>query len=126
MEFYVPTETGEFLAFCAAVATALFGLLGLAAPRLALRASGLRTGDNPEGLAFVRSAGGFYAGVALVALLMAQDWIYMAIGGGFTLAAFGRIVSLLVDRSFSRRNLAVLLLQAVLAGLPLAYVFGYI
>jgi hypothetical protein len=64
--------------------------------------------------------------VALVALLMAQDWIYMAIGGGFTLAAFGRIVSLLVDRSFSRRNLAVLLLQAVLAGLPLAYVFGYI
>ena len=32
MEFYIPTETGEFLAFCAAAATGLFGLFALFAP----------------------------------------------------------------------------------------------
>lgn len=127
MEFYIPTETGELLAFCAAVATALFGLFGFIAPGTALRLAALQTRDGGrEGLAFVRSAGGFYAGLSIVALLMAQSWIYMAIGGGFALAAFGRLLSMMSDGSFSLRNLAVLVLQAVLAGLPLAYVFGFL
>ena len=29
MEFYIPTETGEFLAFCAAAAMGLFGLFAM-------------------------------------------------------------------------------------------------
>ena len=62
----------------------------------------------------------------MVALMMAQSWIYMAIGGGFTLAAFGRILSLMSDGSFSLKNLLVLAVQAVLAGLPLGYAFGFI
>ena len=127
MEFYIPTETGEFLAFCAAIATGLFGLFGLFAPGIALNLSGLETKEaSREGLAFVRSTGGFYAGLAIVALMMAQSWIYMAIGGGFALAAFGRVLSLMSDRSFSMKNLLVLLVQAVLAALPLGYAFGFL
>ena len=127
MEFYIPTETGEFLAFCAAIATGLFGLFALFAPGIALNLSGLETKEaSGEGLAFVRSAGGFYAGLAIVALMMAQSWIYMAIGGGFALAAFGRVLSLMSDRSFSMKNLLVLLVQAVLAALPLGYAFGFL
>jgi hypothetical protein len=127
MEFYIPTETGEFLAFCAAVATGLIGLFALFAPGTALKLAGLQTKETSrEGLAFVRSAGGFYAGLAIVALLMAQSWIYMAIGGGFALAAFGRILSLMSDGSFSARNLLVLVVQAALAALPLGYAFGFL
>lgn len=127
MEFYIPTETGELLAFLAAIVTGLFGLFALFAPGTALGLAGLRTKETTrEGLAFVRSAGGFYAGLAIVALMMAQSWIYMAIGGGFALAAFGRILSLMSDRSFSVKNLLVLAIQAVLAGLPLGYAFGFI
>jgi hypothetical protein len=100
MEFYIPTETGEFLAFCAAAVTVLFGLFALFAPGTALKLAGLQMRDGSrEGYAFARSAGGFYAGIAIVALLMAQSWIYMAIGGGFALAAFGRILSLMSDGS---------------------------
>jgi len=127
MEFYIPTETGEFLAFCAAVVTGLIGLFGLFAPGTALRLAGLQRQDaSREGTAFVRSAGGFYAGLSIVAMMMAQSWIYMAIGGGFALAAFGRIVSFASDGSFSLKNLLVLAVQAVLAALPLGYAFGFI
>ena len=127
MEFYIPTETGEFLAFCAAIATALFGLFALFAPGIALKLAGLQPREaSREGFAFVRSAGGFYAGLAIVALLMAQSWIYMAIGGGFVLAAFGRILSLMSDGSFTAKNLLVLVIQAVLAALPLGYAFGFL
>ena len=127
MEFYIPTETGEFLAFCAAIATGLLGLFALFAPGTALKLAGLRPGETSrEGLAFVRSSGGFYAGLAIVALMMAQSWIYMAIGGGFALAAFGRILSLMSDGSFTVKNLLVLVTQAALAAFPLGYVFGFI
>jgi hypothetical protein len=126
MEFYIPTETGEFLAFCAAAVTVLFGLFALFAPGTALKLAGLQMRDGSrEGYAFARSAGGFYAGIAIVALLMAQSWIYMAIGGGFALAAFGRILSLMSDGSFTAKNLLVLAVQAVLAVLPLGYAFGF-
>jgi len=126
MEFYIPTETGELAAFCAAAVTGLLGLFALFAPRTVLKLAGLQTRDGSrEGLAFVRSAGGFYAGLAIVALMMAQDWIYMAIGGGFALAAFGRILSLMSDGAFTVKNLVVLFAQVVLGGLPLAYVFGF-
>lgn len=124
MEFYMPTETGELLAFLAAAASGLFGLFVLFAPGTALRLAGLGLReDTREGLAFVRSTGGLYAGLSIVALLMAQSWIYMAIGGGLTLAAFGRVLSLMSDRSFTMKNLVVLLVQAVLAGSMLGYVF---
>ena len=127
MEFYIPTETGELLAFSAAVVTGLLGLFALFAPATALGLCGLQAREGGrEGLAFARSAGGFHAGLALVALLMAQNWIYMAIGGGLALAGFGRILSLMSDGSFTVRNLVALFVQAALAGAMLGYAFELI
>ena len=127
MEFYIPTETGEFLAFCAAAVAFVLGLIGLFAPRTALRFSGLDVREGrAEGLAAARSIGGFHAGLALAALMLAQNWTYLAIGGAFALAAFGRLLSMMSDGSFSLKSLILLLLQAALSALPLAFVFGLV
>jgi hypothetical protein len=127
MEFYVPTETGELLAFCGALAAGLLGLIGLFAPRLSLKASGLQLRDNSaDGYAAARSLGGFHAGLALAAVMVAQDWAYLSLGSAFALAAFGRILSIMSDASYSLKNLALLATQLALAALPLAYVFGFV
>lgn len=124
-DFYLPTETGERLAFFAAVLIGLLGLFAFFAPRTALGLCGLQMREGArEGLAFVRSAGGFHAGLAIMALLVAQEWIYLAMGGGLALAAFGRVLSLMSDRSATIKNLVVLLVQAGLAFCLLAYPFG--
>ncbi|KQY25998.1 DUF4345 family protein [Rhizobium sp. Root482] len=128
MEFYIPTETGEFLAFCAAVATAAIGIVFLFAPGLAFRALGLDLREGRRGgYAEARSVmGGFPLGLGLAAVLLAQPMVYLALGAAFALAAFGRILSMLSDGGNTLVNWAYLLVQIVLAGLPLAYVFGFV
>lgn len=126
MEFYFPTELGEQLAFASAAFTAFAGLVIMFAPGIALRAFGLAPrGERREGYAELRSMGGFYLGFGLSAIMLAQDWIYMALGASFAMAAFARIVSILSDRGSSAVNYLLLVVQAVLAGLPLLYVFGF-
>lgn len=128
MEFYIPTETGEFLAFCAAVATAAIGLVFLFAPGLAFRALGLDLREGRRGgYAEARSVmGGFPLGLGLAAVLLAQPMVYLALGAAFALAAFGRILSMLSDGGNTLVNWLFLSVQIALAALPLAYVFGFI
>ncbi|MGR6468191.1 AGROH133_08824 family phage infection protein [Rhizobium sp. PAMB 3182] len=124
MEFYFPEQFGEQLAFAAATVTALLGLVVLLAPGLGLRLLSLQP-TAAAGLTEARSTiGGFYLGFGVAAIMLAQDWIYLALGAAFAAALFGRILSLLVDRAFGLRTLLPLLLQLVLGGLPLGYVFG--
>lgn len=128
MEFYIPTETGEFLAFCAAVATAAIGLVFLFAPGLAFRALGLDLREGRRGgYAEARSVmGGFPLGLGLAAVLLAQPMVYLALGAAFALAAFGRILSMLSDGGNTLVNWLFLSVQIALAALPLAYVFGFV
>ncbi len=128
MEFYIPTETGEFLAFCAAGVTALLGLVFLFAPGLAFRALGLDLREGRRGgYAEARSTmGGFHLGVGLAAMLLAQPMVYLALGAAFALAAFGRVLSMLSDGGNTVSNWVFVCLQIVLSSLPLAYVFGFI
>jgi len=56
---------------------------------------------------------------------LAQNWIYMALGASFAMAAFARIISLLSDKGSTILNYLLLVVQIVLAALPLAYVFGF-
>ena len=128
MEFYIPTETGEFLAFCAALVAAAIGLVFLFAPGLAFRAIGLDLREGRRGgYAEARSVmGGFPMGLGLAAVLLAQPMVYLALGAAFALAAFGRVLSMLSDGGNTIFNWAYLLVQIVLAALPLAYVFGMI
>ncbi len=128
MEFYIPTETGEFLAFSAAVAAALLGLVMLFAPRLTFRAAGIGLAEGRRGgLAEARSTmGGMHVGLGLGAILLAQPMVYLAVGAAFALAAFGRALSMMSDNGATLFNGLALLVQAALAILPLAYVFGLI
>ncbi|MCV9997914.1 DUF4345 domain-containing protein [Pararhizobium sp. YC-54] len=128
MEFYIPAETGEFLAFCAAVVTSLLGLIFLFAPGIAFRALGIDLREGRRGgYAEARSTmGGFHLGLGIAALLLAQPMVYLALGAAFALAAFGRILSMLSDSGNTIVNWLYLSVQIVLSALPLAYVFGFV
>lgn len=128
MEFYIPTDTGEFLAFCAAVVTSLIGLVFLFAPGIAFRALGIGIREGRRGgYAEARSTmGGFHLGLGIAALLLAQPMVYLALGAAFALAAFGRILSMLSDGGSTVVNWLYLIVQIVLSALPLAYAFGFV
>lgn len=126
MEVYIPTETGELLAFSSALATVVMGLFFLFAPALSFRAMGLALRDGRRGgYAEARSTlGGFPLGLGLSAIVLAQPMVYLALGAAFALAAFGRILSMMSDGANTALNWGLLGLQLILAALPLAYVFG--
>ena len=126
IEFYWPMSQGEWLAWCAAVVTVVFGLMLLVAPRLSFRILRLQTApDHPEALSEARATmAGFYLGIGLCALLLAQPLIYLALGAGWAFTAFGRIISILSDRGLTGYNLASVAIEAVLAAAALAYGLG--
>ena len=127
MELYFPTELGEQVAFVCAAATAAIGLMVFLFPASVLRLTAFQIGEvRPEGYAAARSAGAHHLGLGVAAIMLAQDWIYMTLGIALGFAALGRLVSCVLDRGFTTRNMVFSLLQVVLAGGPLAYVFGYI
>jgi hypothetical protein len=126
MDFYFPTVLGERLAFGAAAFTALAGLVIMFAPGYAMRLFGLQPREGRrDGYAEQRSMGGFYLGFGLSAVMLAQDWIYMALGAAFAMAAFARLISLLSDKGGTILNYLLLVVQIILAALPLGYVFGF-
>lgn len=126
MEFYFPSELPEQIAFSAASAIAVIGLLVMLFPGPALRWGGFNTGSiGAEGFGATRSAGGLYLGLGLASLALAQDFTYLMMGASIAFAAVGRLLSLFLDRGLTARNTVVLLVQLALAGMPLGYVFGY-
>ncbi|MBX5026047.1 AGROH133_08824 family phage infection protein [Rhizobium lentis] len=126
MEFYFPTEFGEQLAFCSAAFTALAGFLMMFAPGHALRLLGLQAREGrPEGYGEARSMGGFYLGFGASTIMLAQNWIYMALGASFVMAAFARVISILSDKGSNIVNYLLLVVHIALAALPLLYVFGF-
>ncbi|MGY5805695.1 DUF4345 domain-containing protein [Rhizobium hainanense] len=127
MELYFPTEFGERLAYCSAAVTALIGLFLMFAPGYAYRFLKLQVKEGrSEAYAEARSAGGFMVGFGLMAILLAQPMIYLALGASFGVAAFGRILSLMSDRGSIFLSLLLLVVQAALAALPFLYGLGYI
>lgn len=126
IEFYWPSTQGEWLAWTSAAITVLFGLMLLVAPRTSLRILRLQTApDHPEALSEARGTmAGFYLGVGICALLLAQPLIYLALGAGWALTALGRLVSIVSDRGVTGFNLASVAIEAVLAALPLLYGLG--
>lgn len=127
MEFYFPEQLGEQLAFIGAAATALIGLLVMLFPATVLRLSAFHIGGiRPEGYATVRSIGAHHLGLGLLPIVLAQQWYYMALGIALGFAAVGRLVSCVLDRAFTPRNILIFLLEVVLAAGPLAYAFEYV
>ena len=127
MDFYFPMEPGEQLAFISAVAACLMGCVALFAPGYALRLSGFASAEfTSTERGAVRSSGGLLIGFAGTALLLAQPMVYLAYGGALALAAFGRVLSILSDGPSKFRAKLLLVVEILLASLPLAYVFGLV
>jgi len=123
-----PFSQGEWLAWTSALVTIILGLIAMFAPRLRLRVLRLRDiEEHPEALAESRAQlGGFYIGVGLAAIMFAQPLVYMALGFGWGMALFGRIISMMSDKALTLRNSGHLVLSLLLAGFPLGYAFGLI
>jgi hypothetical protein len=127
-EFPWPTSNGEWLAWSSAAVTILFGLIMLFLPKIGLRILRLQTSpEHPEALAEARGTmSGFYLGLGICCILLAQPWLYIALGFSWLFTAFGRIVSMLSDRGNTLYNWISVVIELVLAGLPLAFSLGFV
>ena len=130
MEFAFPwpVTQGEWLAWVSAAITVLFGAVLLFAPGIAFRMPRLPPKpERPEAYAAARAnMAGFYLGLGLSALLLAQPLLYMALGFSWLFTAFGRIVSMMSDRGNTFYNWLWLVLDLALSGLALAFALGFV
>jgi hypothetical protein len=128
LSFPWPMSPGEWLAWISAVLTVLLGVFFLFAAGTGLRALRLQTAPAcPQALAEVRGrVAGFYLGLGLSAILLAQPLLYMALGFSWAFTAFGRLVSMLSDGGGRFYNLVVLVVEVALATLPLLFAFGLV
>lgn len=129
MSFSLPTYTADWLPFAAATLTLLLGLFALFAPHAAVRLLRLDTAPaHPEAVAEIRGLlAGFLIGPGLATLLFYdQPFVQMVLGAAWAFAAFGRLVSILVDAGFTLANLILLLFSLALAAMCLAPVFGLV
>jgi predicted membrane channel-forming protein YqfA (hemolysin III family) len=130
MEFSFPwpMSRGEWLAWTSAAVTLFFGLVLFFAPRLSLRVLRLQTKENhPEAVSEARATmAGFYLGLGLCCLFLAQPLLYLALGASWTFTAFGRLVSILADRGGSVFNWVSLAIELALAGMALAFALGLV
>jgi hypothetical protein len=123
-----PMSQGEWLAWSSAVATALLGLALFLAPGLCLRVLRLQAKpEKPAAIAEVRGRmSGFYLGVGLCCILLAQPLLYMALGFSWLFTAFGRLLSMMSDAANTPFNWIFVVVELVLAGLSLAFAFGFL
>ncbi len=127
-EFSWPATQGEWLAWTSAAVTVLLGVFLLFAPGTAFRL--MRMPPKPErSEAYAVARGnlaGFYLGVGLSSLLLAQPWLYMTLGFCWLFTAFGRIVSMMSDQANRFSNWLWLVIDVVLAAMALASSFGLV
>ena len=130
MEFSFPwpTSQGEWLAWSSAVVTVAFGLIFLFAPRLSFRLLRLQpTEKHPEAVGEARATmSGFYLGLGLCCILLAQPMLYLALGFSWLFTAFGRIVSMMSDRGTGLAHWLWLVVDLVLSALALAFALGFV
>jgi len=123
-----PTSQGEWLAWSSAVVTLAFGLLLFFAPRIGFRI--LRLQPKPEKPAAIAEGrgrmSGFYLGVSLCCILLAQPLVYMALGFSWLFTAFGRLLSMMSDEANTPFNWTSFVVELALAALPLAFAFGFL
>lgn len=123
-----PVSQGEWLAWSSAVVTLVFGLALFFAPGLCFRL--LRLQPKPEKPAAIAEGrgrmAGFYLGVGICCIVLAQPLLYMALGFSWLFSAFGRILSMMSDRANTPYNWASVAIELVLAALPLAFAFGFV
>lgn len=121
-----PASGGEWLAWLSAIAAILLGLAILVAPRPAARFRGMAAGGAGLPARGLRATSGFPLGVGLCAVLLAQPFIYLALGAAWIFSAIARLVGILAERDTNPTSLGWLVAETLLGVMPLAYVFGYV
>lgn len=123
-----PMTQGEWLAWTSAAVTVFFGLLLLFAPRISFRILRLTASERyPNAVAEARSTmAGFYLGLGLCCILLAQPLLYMALGASWGMTAFGRLIAMMSDEANTPYHWVSFLVDVALAALPLAFVFGFV
>jgi Domain of unknown function (DUF4345) len=127
-EFYWPASSGEWVAWTSALITIGFGLLLLFAPGISFRILRLQTHpDHPEALAEGRGTmAGFYLGLGICCVLFAQPLLWVALGVCWGFTAFGRLISMLSDGGNTPYNWISIVIEVILAAMPLAFAFGFV
>ncbi|MDM7852051.1 AGROH133_08824 family phage infection protein [Pseudochrobactrum kiredjianiae] len=128
MAFYLPSSQGEWLAWSVAVITLLFGLLLMFAPGISLKILRLSAPDlRVHALSSVRATiAGPYIGLGVACLLFAQPFLWMALGCVWGFVVFGRLISMMSDKTNSFYNWIAALIELMLAAGPLLFAFGFV
>jgi hypothetical protein len=128
MEFYLPITTGEWLAWSAAVVTALAGLIMLFAPGITMKLLRLQPiNARPEAYSSIRAVlAGPYLGIGLGCMIFAQPFLWVVLGAVWGFALFGRFISMMSDKGATFYNIVAAVIEFALAAGPLLYAFGFI
>ncbi len=103
----------HWIAYVAAMCSLGLGLLGLFAPRAAVRLTGIAIRDDlPHSISEIRATyGGFFCGLSLAVLALGAPLAAWVLAAGWLGAAASRAVSLRVDSSVNLPNLAGLAVE---------------
>lgn len=128
MAFYLPLSQGEWLAWSVAVITLFFGLLLMFAPSVSLKILRLSAPDHrAQALSTIRATvAGPYIGLGVACLLFAQPFLWMALGCVWGFVLFGRLISIMSDKTNTFYNWIAVIVEALMAAGALLFAFGFI
>ena len=121
----IPFFWPERVGCISALITIIFGLMCYLAPRASLSILRLQTlPDVPEAVSEMRGTlAGFYIAVGVLVLLMQQPILFLVLGAGWAVTAFGRLTSMVFDsgfmRGFTTFNVVSIAIEAALAAAAL-------
>lgn len=119
----------EWLNLLGAAVTAIMGGIGLCAPSAAAALVGLEARTPPGRSEFRATYGGLFLALGAAPLILGEPLLYAAAALAWLGAAFGRLISIVIDRVSSTQNwLAAAFESAVgavlIAGAPAAALIG--
>lgn len=122
----MPATREEGLVVLVGAITLVFGLLCLLAPRRSLATLRLvQAEDRPAAHGELRGTmAGFLLAGAIGVLLYGGLFVQLAVGLGWLATAFGRMISMLSEKSGNAFNWLSLLFDLTMAAIPLAVVFN--
>lgn len=122
----LPQNADDWYVAIVAAITLCFAVFCIAAPRRALALLRLaQTEERPAAHGELRGTmAGFMLAVGIGALFYGSIFTHLTLGVCWLATAFGRMISMLSDKSGNAFNWLSLLFELVMAGIPLAIVFG--
>ena len=107
------------LGYIGAVISVIAGILGLLWPKQVSKVVGLNIPGQLGVSEFRATYGGLFIGGGLAALLLQSGDAATVLGSGWAGACVARAISIVVDKSRSKENMAGLVIEAVMASLLL-------